>query len=272
LVTLGAVTENDLSAMFVGTNLTYTVLSTNPAVMSAEITLNDDLRTMALSHGLTEIIVTATDPLTLITQTNAFAIKVVDHPTLVSSVYPPHEPWNPRFVQQIEVRNDDTCDAIGLRLMFTDLKPGIVVENQNAVEPDDGRPAIVLSFPFQPGESKTLSVVYLSSGAFRPDQSPPTVEIEYVLPDVPPGPQGKTGPNIQRIETLGDGRVVLEFNSVAGLHYRIELMDNYPSHPWITVALDLLAGANRTQWIDHGPPATPVPSGLRVYRVLQVLP
>jgi hypothetical protein len=271
LVTVGAISENDLSGMFAGSNLVYGASSSEPLVMVAAITAGNELRTEALAPGNTVITVTALDPVTTLVQTNAFAVRVVGNSTTLGNAFEAHEAWNPRFTQILGVRNDDSCNAIGLRLLFSDLQPGIVVENQTGFAPSpDGRPAIEFKVDFAPGATQSLAVVYLATGAFRPDLNPPTVEIQYILADVPPPAVGAIGPSLLRIETLTDGRVFLEFESIPGAHYRIELMDGYPAGTWVTVALDLMAGANRTQWIDHGPPATPAPSGSRVYRVLQV--
>src|SRR5690606_8964435 len=103
--------------------------------------------------------------------------------------------WNPRFTQEITVRNDDPCDAVGIRLLFSNLKDGIVVENQTGTAPaPDGRPAIEIAFDFASGESVDLTVVYVAGGAFRPDQHPPTIEIQYILADLPPPVEGIPGP------------------------------------------------------------------------------
>ena len=269
LVTLGAIVENDLSGVFAptGEEPTYSVTSSDPAIMSASITAEERLRTEALLPGDVKVTVQATYP-TAPGQVVEFDIKVVGHPTTVSAVFPPHEPWNPRFTQKITVRNDDLCPSVGIRLLFSNLKDGIVVENQTEVAPEpDGRVAIEMAFDFAPGESTDLTVVYLATGAFRPDQYPPTIEIQYILADIPHAAPGGPGPNIERIEVVPDGRVFLEFTSVPGNVYYIDVMNNFPNGTWMTVALELLAGSNRTQWIDHGPPATMPIQGARVYRV-----
>lgn len=269
LVTQGTLVENDPSGAFAptGESPTYSVLSSNPAIMIASITPDNRLLTSAVALGDVTITVVATYP-TAPAETVDFEISVVGHPTTVSSVFPPHELWNPRFTQEIAVRNDDSCPAIGIRLLFSDLKDGIVVENQTGTAPaPDGRPVIDVAFDFASGQSLDLSVVYLATGASRPDLNPPTIEIQYIMADIPLPADGTGGPNIERIEVMPDDRVFLEFASVPGTTYQIDVMNNFPNGTWVTVALDLLAGSNRTQWIDHGPPATPPLDGVRVYRV-----
>jgi hypothetical protein len=271
-ITLGALLENDLSANFSGEDLTYSTMSGDPAIMSASITAGNKLRTEALALGQVEITVVASkigDP----DQILVLTMDVVGHPTTVSSVFPPHEAWNPRFTQVITLRNDELCDAVGIRLLFTDLKPGIVVENQNGTAPaPDGRVAIAMAVPFAAGASIDLSVVYLSSGEFRPDLNPPTIEIQFVMADTPPASADTLAPNITRIQPMDDGRVLMEFESVPGTHYEIDYMNDFPGGEWTTVALDLLAGANLTQWVDQGPPATSALSGVRAYRVRTLTP
>jgi hypothetical protein len=69
----------------------------------------------------------------------------------------------------------------------------------------------------------------------------------------------------------GSGRFVLEFSSVPGGLYAVEYVNDLSESDWIQVPLRLKAGANRTQWIDSGPPATlPVKAGKRFYRVKQI--
>lgn len=271
-ITLGTLLENDLSGSFTGENLFYTASSSDPTIMTAVITADNKLRTEALSMGQVEITVTASD-LEVPDQVMVLLIDVVGHPTTVSSDFLPWEPWNPRFTQEITVRNDEPCDAIGIRLLFSDIEDGIVVENQNGTAPEpDGRVAISMAFPFESGASVDLSVVYLSTGAFRPDQHPPTIEIQFIMADTPQPAEGDLAPNITRIQTMDDGRVFIEFASVAGTHYQIDYTDDLNGGTWHTVALDLLAGANFTQWIDQGPPATAPMTNSRFYRVRAVTP
>lgn len=273
-VTLGAFMELDLSARFTGANLTYAATSTRPGVMSASITGADMLRLEALTPDLTVISVTATDAI-LPPQLYTFPVAVVGHPLVLSRAFTPHEPWNPRFEQRFVVKNNtgNACPAIGLRLLFSNIKPGIIIENQTGLTPaPDGRPMIEWEVLLPNGAIEELSVIYVSTGAFRPDQYPPTVEVQYILPNTPPLPDPVGGVRITSIRILPDGRVVLEFASVAGRSYAIDYMNDYPTGIWRTVPLVLYAGGNRTQWIDYGPPSTLKASGVRVYRMREVSP
>jgi len=266
-VTEGAFMELDLSAMFPGPGGIFEVGSIRPEVMSAAITPEGMLRLEALTPGVTVISVNGAD-------TYSFPVSVVGHPEVLSMEMVSHEPWNPRFEQRIVVRNDTgiDCPAIGLRLLFSDIQPGIIIENQTGLTPaPDGRPMMEWSVDFPNGATQELSVIYLSTGAFRPDQFPPTVEVQYILPNVPPAPDQVGVPNIKSIRALADGRIVLEFTSMPGSYYEIDYAPSV-SGPWKTVPVLLHAGANRTQWIDYGPPVTPPLTDARFYRVRWVSP
>jgi len=185
----------------------------------------------------------------------------------------PNEPWNPRFEQRLVLENTTgiDCPSVGLRLVFTDIEEGIAVENQTGVTPDEGHPMIEWRTDFPDGATQEVSVIYVSMGAFRPDQHPPTVTAHYILTNevVAPGQDG--GLIIDYIRVLDDGRVVLEFLSVAGHSYEIDYKPTM-HEAWVTVPVLLEAGANRTQWIDHGPPATPPLGPSRFYRAREVAP
>ena len=83
----------------------------------------------------------------------------------------------------------------------------------------------------------------------------------------PTGPQG-VPPDILKVD-FAPGRVLVEFESVPGRNYSVQYSEDafattYTAQPSIT------ATANRTQWIDSGPPKTiSVPGGSRFYRVIQ---
>ncbi|MCF7837191.1 MAG: choice-of-anchor D domain-containing protein [Candidatus Marinimicrobia bacterium] len=267
-VSQGAVMEHPLNNMFHGAGLVYSVQSSDPGVVAAEVTAGGVLRLTPVGPGTAEITLRATNPATGYTATYRFTIEVIGRPTLVSQAFKPREPWNPRFTQTLVVRNDSGLEAIGTRVLFSNLMPGITVENQTGTA-WDGRPMIEMEAPFPAGASMSLDIVYLCTGKYTVDKYPPTIELQYILPAWrPPLPGGGTWVDIQGV--LPDGRIVLEFDSVPGLYYAIEYMNDFPEGAWRQVVMRLKAGANRTQWIDSGPPATLPPSGVRIYRVKQV--
>lgn len=273
-VTQGAFMELDLASRFVGSNLAYVATSSLPSVMSASITGDNKLRLEALTPGLTIISVTATAPAQP-PQLYTFPVAVVGDPLVLSNDFTPHELWNPRFEQQFVVQNNtgNDCPALGLRLLFSNIPAGIIIENQNGLTPaPDGRPMIEWEVVLPNGATQELSVIYVSTGAFRPDQNPPTVEVQYILPNARALPDQDAGLQITNLRQLQDGRFLLEFESVVGNRYEVDYMNDFPADLWRTVPLQLNAGGNRTQWIDYGPPATLEASGVRAYRVRDVSP
>ena len=273
VVTLGAIMELDLSGVPANEAAWYSVTSSDESVMTAAITPTNQLRLEALGRGSVDIEVTTF--LGSGSTTRTLRVGVVGDPRVLSSGFPPHESWNPRFEQRIEVLNDSGCDAIGLRLLFSDLDPGFVIENQTGLTPaPDGRPMIEYMVDLPYGAMQQLSVIYLSTGSLRPDQHPPTVEVEFILPNGVIAPEEGYYPLTLRIQLLDDGRVMLEFESTPGRSYQIDYTDALSNAVWVTIPVTLEAGGNRTQWIDSGPPmTTPKPSetDVRFYRVRELL-
>ena len=270
IATLGAVMEHSLSNVFHGRGLVYTAESSDAGVMTAAVTPGGKLVLDPVGAGTAVITVTATDPATGYACSYSFEVTVVGAPTLVDARFLAREPWNPRFTQVLQVRNDAGRDAIGVRVLFTNLMPGITVENQTGVSAD-GRPMIEMQTPFAGGATLSLNIAYLCMGAYRVDLFPATVELQYILPEwVPPLPAGGTA--IDGGFPLSDGRFLIQFDSVVGRLYAIEYCTDFPAGDWLAVPLRIRATANQTQWIDAGPPATqPFTLGqMRTYRVKEV--
>ena len=265
-VSQGAVMERALANMFNGTGLVYTAESSDTNVVGVAVA-GGQLVLTPRNPGTATITVRATDPATGYTTGFSFEIQVVGAPALASASFLPRELWNPRFTQALQVRNDAGVDAVGVRLLFTNLMPGISVENRTGTA-IDGRPMIEMETTFAAGATLDLNVVYLCTGAYTADLYPPAIELQYVLPEwTPPLPDGgvviEGGP-------LSGGRFAVAFASIVGRLYAIEYMNDFPTGTWTEVPLRLRATANWTQWIDSGPPATQPLSGLRAYRVKEL--
>ncbi len=268
-VTQGAIMEMPLSNMFFGVNLIYSAESSDTNVMGVSV-VGGVLRLEPRLPGQAVMTVRATNPVTGYIASYSFTVTVQGAPALLSNVFRPHELWNPRFEQLVTVRNTSLGNATGIRVLFTNLMAGITVENQTGVS-WDGRPMIEQQFNFAAGTTQVLSIVYLCQGAYRADAYPPQVEIQYILPSwqLPLPGEGTVVSGWGMSD--GSGRFILEFDSIVGALYAVEYTDNM-SGPWVQVPVRLRAGANRTQWIDSGSPATlPLTlPGTRFYRVKQL--
>ena len=269
-VSQGAVMDHSLSNLFHGAGLVYAAESSDTNVMTVAVGAGGRLIMEPIGPGTAEITVSAMDPATGYTSTYSFMVTVVGAPALDADDFLPREPWNPRFTQALEVRNDSGLDAIGVRVLFTNLMPGIAVENQTGTS-SDGRPMIEMQTAFTNGAALTLNIVYVCTGAYRADAYSPAIELQYILPEWTPPLPGE-GTVLGDGYPLPDGRYVIQFDSVPGRLYAVEYRIDFPGGEWVEVPLRLRATANRTQWIDAGPPATQ-PSALgqiRAYRVKEV--
>ncbi|MEI6169160.1 MAG: MBG domain-containing protein [bacterium] len=269
-VSIGAIMEQPLANMFSGQGMEYSVVSSDTNVVVASITADSLLRLEPRSPGKAMITVRATEHGTGYTSTYVFEVEVTGVPTVISNVFRTHERWNPRFEQLLKVSNDSLYDAVGVRLLFTNLMAGIIVENRTGTS-WDGRPMIEQSFDFSAGVTQLMSIVYLCTGEYRVDQYPPAIEVQYIL-TAWHRPFSGVRVNVKAwMMSDGSGRFVLEFPSEPGGLYAVEYVNDLSESDWIQVPLRLKAGANRTQWIDSGPPATlPVKAGKRFYRVKQI--
>ncbi len=271
-VSMDATILMEPSQWFPDNDWDYTVESSDPSVVSAEFTSEGELLLETFSMGSSLITVTATHQQNGEQLIHAFGITVTIPPDILSSPFWPFEPWNPLFEQLVEVHNTSGMDAVGVRLLFSDLADGIVIENQTGTAPD-GRAIVDWGAPFPDGATETLSVFYRATGAFRPDEHPPTIEAQFILPHYPDAPD-PSGPLIASdVYQLEDGRIIIEFSSVPARTYLIEYSDDGPDGPWIPATTMMIrAGTSLTQWIDTGPPTIPhSATDRRVYRIREAL-
>ncbi len=272
-VTQGALMDIGLPGGVVPFAPPYLVSSSAPDVLSAAVGSGDRLLLDPRLPGSALLRIGGADPDTGAPREHVLALLVVGRPAVLEDAFLAHEPWNPRFRQRILLRNDSGLagPAIGLRLLFSALQPGIVVESVTGAAPaPDGRPALEWETRLADGQTSEICVTYVSTGAFRPDLAPPAMEAQYVLAASHPLPDQGQAPTIHRIRVLEDGRVVLEFASTPGGRYRVDYRDDLPGGVWRSVPWTIEAQANRTQWIDSGPPATLAPTGTRYYRIREI--
>jgi uncharacterized repeat protein (TIGR01451 family) len=145
---------------------------------------------------------------------------------------------------------------------------GLTNANQlyNASGTNSGHPFVVYPAAIDPGASADLVLEF-----YYPSRRPQT-NLTYIVygvaePDLHTTTNGVT--IITLITNYPGNLMLLEFQSVPGKSYRIVYSSEVNfTNPLMAVPL-IVAPANRTQWIDEGPPKTISKPNMRFYRVLE---
>lgn len=150
---------------------------------------------------------------------------------------------------------------------------GLTNRLYNAVGTNSGNPFVVYPNTLDTNQSVDLLMEY-----FIPTRRPiiisnsqyTAVGIPAVSFNAPPGTNGVF--DITRIVGLSDGSMLIEFQSILGRNYTIQYSDNDITFSNAQAAQpSVTAPADRTQWIDSGPPKTASPPSsvpTRYYRVM----
>lgn len=155
------------------------------------------------------------------------------------------------FTHVITIRNDNPLAVSSVRVVVEGLPPGARVENAHGTTAEN-LPYIDSMADLPPDGETTLILEF-----YIPDRVAfvPSYHAVAVLTADPPTPQpAESAPAPDRMVVLPGGGILIEFPSVAGRRYAIEYSADLET--WQRVASTITAGANRTQWIDNGPPKT----------------
>ena len=170
------------------------------------------------------------------------------------------------FRQRVTITNHNPLPMAGFRLLIGGLPADVQVFNAHGVTPD-GVAFIDCDNDLPPGAAVTLTVEF-----FRPSLDPrfePAYSIAAVFAEDPRQPAaGDAGAAAERVQVLADGDFLIEFASTPGTAYAIEY--SHDMTIWHRVSPVITANANRTQWIDSGPPKTvspPATVARRYYRI-----
>jgi uncharacterized repeat protein (TIGR01451 family) len=148
---------------------------------------------------------------------------------------------------------------------------GVTNQLFNAVGTNNGNPFVYYSAPLAAGQSVNLLLQYYPRGYF-PFTNSQLSAFAVPLPNWTP-PAATTGTNIiSRIVELTNGDMLIEWPSTVGQTYTVVYSTNVLFSNAMIAPPTIVAPANRTQWIDYGPPTTvsaPVNSSARFYRVYQ---
>ena len=157
-----------------------------------------------------------------------------------------------------------TPNTTPYRVVITSLPAGVQV--YNATGTNNGTPFVQCNGPIPANGSVTLTIEYYVTN--RATFSP-SITLEPTTAVTPPVNTGNRLA-VTRAQMLPGGSFLVEFNSTASRGYAIEYSADLIN--WVPAAPTVKASANRTQWIDAGPPKTASPPGPgnRYYRVVEL--
>jgi len=174
------------------------------------------------------------------------------------------------MVQQLAVKNDNPVTAAGFRVVITGLPEDVTVYNAAGTTPD-GHSFVSYPQALAPGETMTLTIEFFSRR--RSAEFTPQYEIQLLAAgdDSLSAPVGEKFA-IERSVRMEGGSILIEWKSEPGEQFIVEYSADMQEWKRAGDAV-ILAGANRTQWIDSGAPKTdvhPREASSRYYRVSKV--
>jgi len=195
--------------------------------------------------------------------TNTLAVADFLAGSLVANVVSA-QVYNPQtglMQQTIRLSNLGTNPVASARVLVN----GLTNQLFNAVGTNSGSPYVTYAHALAPGASVDLLLEYFVPTRL-PVPNPTLVALE--VPAVDPTGPTSTPPNITRLKQLAPGNILVEFDSVAGRSYTILYSEDGSFTNANSAQPPITATANRTQWIDSGPPKTvTVPGDSRLYWV-----
>lgn len=228
----------------------------------------DVIKTGAQVAGLDQTVVNGLDDVAEI------ATSIVSPQNVVALTLQEHEVLKLQtglMVQQLEVTNNNPVAAAGFRVVVSGLPKDVTVYNATGTTPD-GHSFVSYPQALGAGETVTLTIEFFSSR--RSTDFSPLYEIQLLIAgdDSPSAPEGEKFA-IDRTVRKEDGSILIEWNSKPGEHFIVEYSADMLDWKQAGDA-QILAGANRTQWIDSGAPETdlhPLNVPSRYYRVSKVV-
>lgn len=241
------------------TNFQFTIQPTNAGVLvfSASVAapglLDTNLVNNSVSNNITVINYLSGD---LVAVTNSAQI---------------YNPQNGLVEQSIKLSNLGTNAVAAVRIVVTGLTNRLF----NAAGTNSGNPFVVytapVAVPLATNQSVTLLLQFFALDYFPFTNSQLqafAVPVPVLTP--PAAASSSTNLNITRIIRLSNGNMLIEFPSLTNRSYTVVYSDNVLFSNAMIAPPSIVAGANRKQWVDYGPPTTvsaPTNSSARFYRV-----
>ena len=173
------------------------------------------------------------------------------------------------LLQRIRFSNVSNATLPSVLLNIGNLPTDVTVFNASGT--NESGPFIETFGALPPGGSVEFAVEFLRKS--RATFENPSYTLGR-LSEVPPAtiqPQGRTMEIIRSIMDADD-QFVIEFSSALGSTYYIQYKETVSEEEWKIAVPSINASANRTLWIDSGPPKTEsrVPgNNQRLYRVIE---
>jgi uncharacterized repeat protein (TIGR01451 family) len=179
-----------------------------------------------------------------------------------------YNPQNGLVEQSIKLSNIGTNDVPAARVIVTGLLTNRLF---NASGTNNGNPFVVYAATLGTNQSVSLLLQFFALNYFSFSNSQ-LQAFAVPVPDLtpPPASSASTNLNITRIVRLSNGNMLIEFPSITNRTYTVVYSDNVLFSNAMIAPPSIVAGANRKQWIDYGPPTTvsaPTNSSARFYRV-----
>jgi uncharacterized repeat protein (TIGR01451 family) len=199
-----------------------------------------------------------------ITVTNYFAGQL----TVVTNSRQVYNPQNGLVEQSILLSNTGTNAVAAARVVVTGLSNQLF----NAWSTNNGNPFVVYAANLNTNQSVNLLLQYVA-GAYFPLTNSQLHAFAVSVPNLTPPSVAAVGTNlsIARIVRLATNQdLLIEFPSLTNRTYTVVYSDNVSFSNAMTAMPSIVAPANRTQWIDYGPPTTvshPTNAPDRFYRV-----
>ena len=201
-----------------------------------------------------------------ITVTNYFAGQL----TVVTNSRQIYNPQNGLMEQSIVVSNFGPNAVDAVRVVVTGLTNQLV----NAVGTNNGNPFVVYNAALNTNTSVNLLMqYYVPTRSAFPFSNSQLHAFAVSVPNLIPPSVAAVGTNlsIARIVRLATNHdMLIEFPSLTNRTYTVVYSDNVLFSNAMIAPPSIVAPANRTQWIDYGPPTTvshPTNAPVRFYRV-----